>query len=1037
MIDTGDLLSELSAAFVNPRSADDVIVRYTRFDRGIRHVADGKRIEESLARWAARRLKDADKTWPGGEKNRCPVEVGAMLHDNARSDANVEMVTWVFFDVDDTGTWDKLIAALQRLGAAFLATESSSHGIDGKIKWHLYLPLAAPVVVPADGVSEWKRRRWQPEYRHTCAVLRRLGELTTSDQSTDDVAQPCYVARKPNDAAPARRIVWQAGACLDMGRLLAVTGYVPPTARDAQEAQQRADSRGGTSGETTGTLCFGAAESLGLLGPEVDDNRRMVLCPWAHEHTTGSQHEGQHDSSTVVFLAGPDGQDGGFKCQHAHCAERGAADFLSWARHNGAAMPDRDAWGGSGEAPPADRSGAKAAGAPTAIDAAAKLGANAFRAVESDGLRNPDDGSWALFDHSGAQVGWWQADDPLPPGHVLANSVGRACLLGRWKGATFALCREPADLVAILAIGWGDQEVATFCGSAADLKMIGARRVDWGARVILVGKIDGRDLPELVEKTEVSQIDSPAGALLRPGAKGGEQAARAAITGMRVWERAAHGDFAPAPLKTYRGCNDVENGRRFVDAFGDVVIYVPQAEQWNVWCPEAAGGARWAADKTGKIDGMAKAVAERIATMEAPRILDDDAREAMKKWGAQSLRRRARETMLRDAASVDPRSGRGLTRSIDDLDRDHFALNCLNGVVDLRRGELRPARKEDYFTKLAPVAFDPQAQAPLWEHCLATWFADPATGLPDTDLIRYVQAILGYALTGDVSEEKFWIFNGSGRNGKTTLCKTIQRVLGDYAGQAAPSLLMETNVDKASPSHLSGVACLRGMRFIIASESQDTDTISDGTVKALCSRERIKAKYMRQDQFDFEPTHKIVLTTNHMPTIRGRDTGIWRRVKPVEFANEIPSSAVDRHLDEKLWAERSGILTWAVRGALLWLHHGGLRDEHEPGRMRQSAGAYREDQDLLGAFLRECCDLDQHAEESARMVATTFEEWHFTATGERKPPTRWFQRQLTANGYLGGQDKTGTLRVRKGLRLRKHTEHYQRAAKRSAAEDVR
>lgn len=1059
---TADLLSVLSEAFPDQQPANALEVKYTRFDKGIRHVAAGKPITESLADWAARRRKDAEKLWPGGDKNRCPVEVGAVLHDNARTDAAVEMVTWCFFDVDGGGAWDLLLQRLRDAGAAFLATQSSSHGMtpEGAApvnKWHLYLPLRRPIVVPADGTREWKRRRWAPEYAHVCGVLRAVGELPDSDQSTDDLAQPCYAARRPPEGAriegrngrpalvqvgeaPTREIQVQGGGALDWDTLLARTGYVAPAAQQAVAATAPGAEppEGATPGETTGTLCRAAADSLGMVGPPIDENRWMVLCPWAHEHTTGQQHEGQHDSSTVIFLSGDEGQDGGFKCQHSHCAARGAAEFLSWARHHGATMPDRQGWGRGGEAPaPAPAPAPRTVG-PSAVDAAAKLGAPLLQGAVADGLRNEDEGTWALFDHGGQQVGWWEPDQPLPPGHLLCSAVGRSCLLGTWHGSTFALCKDPADLIVIMALGWGDgAEVAAFAGGPADLKMLSARRADWGARVILVG-IDGRELPDVVERTEVCVIESPARALLRRGPQGGEQAAKTAIAGTRVWERAAHGDYQPAPLIKYRGCNDIDNGRRFVDAFGGHVMCVRElGTVWYAWSAEPQGGARWAPDRTGKVDGMAKAVAERIATQEAARLQDEAARETMRRWGSASLKRRARETMLHDASSIDPRSGAGLTVTIDRLDADPYALNCMNGVIDLRTGELRPPKREDYCTKMAPCIYDPTATAPLWLRCLTEWFADPSSGVPDQPLIDYVQALAGYALTGDVCEEKFWIMTGGGKNGKTTFCKVLQRVMGDYAGQAAPSLLMETGVDKASPGHMSAVAVLRGMRLVIAAESQDTDILSDGTVKALCSRDPISAKYMRQDIFTFNPSHKIVLTTNHMPTIRGRDVGIWRRVKPIEWRNEVPADRVDRHLDDKLWQERAGILAWLVRGCLAWLHRGALRDEREPDALRAMSGAYREDQDIIGAFLRECTQVAPDAEESAKLIAATFESWYFAATGDRKPPTRWFQRQLTAAGFLGGQDRQGTTRVRKGLRLRPNTEHYQSAVRQQRAEGGR
>ena len=208
------------------------------------------------------------------------------------------------------------------------------------------------------------------------------------------------------------------------------------------------------------------------------------------------------------------------------------------------------------------------------------------------------------------------------------------------------------------------------------------------------------------------------------------------------------------------------------------------------------------------------------------------------------------------------------------LDRDPFLLNVKNGTLDLRTGRLREHRREDLLTKIVPVSFDTNADCPSWRRFLGQVFA------ADSELIEYVQRLFGYGLTGDVREQILPIFWGRGANGKSTLINIILSMLGeDYAVKASRDLFMS----RKSDSHPTQLARLFGKRIIVCTESQEGGRLDEGLVKELTGGDRITARRMREDYWQFDPTHKPILVTNHKPEIRGTDEGIRRRLRLVPF----------------------------------------------------------------------------------------------------------------------------------------------------------
>jgi putative DNA primase/helicase len=336
-------------------------------------------------------------------------------------------------------------------------------------------------------------------------------------------------------------------------------------------------------------------------------------------------------------------------------------------------------------------------------------------------------------------------------------------------------------------------------------------------------------------------------------------------------------------------------------------------------------------------------------------------------------------------------SERAVSAEADQFDADPWLLNCANGVLDLRTGTLRPHDRDDLLTALAPVAYDPDAKCPTWDAFLTRIMGG------SSDLIGFLQRIVGYALTGSVREQAIFFLYGSGANGKSTFLKTILAMLGrDYAKQAAPDVLIESR-----DRHPTELADLAGVRFVASIEVSEGKRLAEALVKQLTGGDPVKARLMRQDFFQFDPQFKIFLAANHKPVIRGTDFAIWRRIKLIPFTVTIPEDDQDKALGDKLLAELPGVLAWAVRGCLDW-QAGGLR---EPAAVSAATAAYRAESDLLGAFLAECCEEDDpKAEVQAGPLYKAYVDWA-EKNGEKPVTGTMFGRRMTERGIDKYKDR--------------------------------
>ena len=235
------------------------------------------------------------------------------------------------------------------------------------------------------------------------------------------------------------------------------------------------------------------------------------------------------------------------------------------------------------------------------------------------------------------------------------------------------------------------------------------------------------------------------------------------------------------------------------------------------------------------------------------------------------------------------------------------------------------------------------------------------------NLIEFLKRAVGYSLTGDVSEQCLFIFFGSGANGKSTFLRAVNMISGDYGQQTAT----ETLLVRQRGAIPNDIARLKGARFITASEAEAEQRLAESLIKQMTGGDIISARFLHQEWFDFEPTYKIFLGTNHKPVIKGTDYAIWRRIKLVPFEVTIPEQERDRDLLNKLQEELPGILAWAVNGCLEWQKNGlGVPEE-----VSEATKEYKNEMDIISDFINECCIEGEGYHVLSRDLYNTYKEW--------------------------------------------------------------
>ena len=374
----------------------------------------------------------------------------------------------------------------------------------------------------------------------------------------------------------------------------------------------------------------------------------------------------------------------------------------------------------------------------------------------------------------------------------------------------------------------------------------------------------------------------------------------------------------------------------FAERFRDRLLYCHSTGAWFAWT-----GSSWRKERTKLAFHWARDLC---------RELNAEANVALSK--------------ARTAGAVETfaQADRAFAVTNEIWDREAFLLNTPGGTVELKTGALRDARPKDFMTKETAVA----PADPLHGDGCPQWlaFLDQATQ-GDKELIRFLQQISGYCLTGDVREHALFFIYGPGGNGKGVFLNTIMKILGDYATTAA----MDTFTASKGDRHPTDLAKLMGARLVSASETEEGRAWAESRIKEMTGGDRISARFMRQDFFEFDPTFKLLIVGNHKPILRNVDDAAKRRFNIIPFIHQ-PEKR-DQQLEAKLKEEWPAILRWMIDGCLDWQRHGLVR----PASVGKATDEYFSSQDLFGQWLEECCELHPGKDNRLETAADLFASW--------------------------------------------------------------
>lgn len=399
----------------------------------------------------------------------------------------------------------------------------------------------------------------------------------------------------------------------------------------------------------------------------------------------------------------------------------------------------------------------------------------------------------------------------------------------------------------------------------------------------------------------------------------------------------------------------------FTRRYGEDWRYCALWGKWLVWT-----GVRWNPDQVLYVSHLARGIC-RMASLKAdsPRLTG-------------KLASSATISSVEKIARSDPKHA----STAEEWDADVWALNTPGGVVDLRTGRMRPHRRDDRMTKVTTAT--PQGDSPTWR----AFLADVTGG--DAELIAYLQLMVGYCLTGVTSEHALFFLYGTGANGKSVFVNVLTTILGDYAANAPMDTFMEARTDR----HPTDLAGLRGARFVSSIETEQGRRWNESKVKAITGGDKVSARFMRQDFFEYVPQFKLVIAGNHKPSIRNVDEAMKRRLHLIPFTVTIPPERRDGRLTEKLLKERDGILAWAVEGCSLWQRQG-LKP---PASVVSATEEYFEAEDALGQWIEERCLLAKTHREGVSELFADWREWAERA-GEYVGSVKRFSELMAARKF--------------------------------------
>jgi putative DNA primase/helicase len=428
--------------------------------------------------------------------------------------------------------------------------------------------------------------------------------------------------------------------------------------------------------------------------------------------------------------------------------------------------------------------------------------------------------------------------------------------------------------------------------------------------------------------------------------------------------------------------SDEHLAQTFVARHGEDFRYVAKGKGWERW-----DGARWQPDQKRTAFNCARAICREFGHA-----------------AGKNLQRTIASAKTRAAVVSLAQDDHIIAATADQFDADPWLLNTPDGTVELKTGQLRLHERGDYITKLTSVAPDPKCATPQWQQ-----FLQRVTG-GDQELQQYLKRCCGYLLTGNTGEHALFFLWGTGANGKSTFINVVTSIMADY-GRVVPMEMLLYSRNERHPTELAGLV---GARVATAIETGAGRGWDEPKIMQQTGGDKISARFMQQDFFDFTPQFKLLVAGNHKPNLRSVNEAIRRRLHLVPFNVTIPKEERDPKLGEKLKAEWPGILAWMIDGCREWQSQGLA----PPAAVLDASEDYLEEQDLIGQFLNEKCIIDKK-----KVVASSilFEEWRKFAEvqGEKPGHQRTFNAALEAKGFK--QERSKQSRTIRGLTLREIT----------------
>ena len=434
-----------------------------------------------------------------------------------------------------------------------------------------------------------------------------------------------------------------------------------------------------------------------------------------------------------------------------------------------------------------------------------------------------------------------------------------------------------------------------------------------------------------------------------------------------------------------RSLTDLGNAHRFLDQFGQEILFV-EGWGWLTWSEQG-----WRRDNA-RAEEMAhevhKTVQAEAAALEADGA-DKRKLRAHMAWANQSQSSGALSAIVRVAQKIG-----SVRRDVEDFDADDHLIACRNGVVDLRTGELRSVDRDDLVTKNTGVVYDADFRLEAWERFLLQSLDG------DREMVDYLQRAVGYTLTGSNAEEAFFVVDGPPASGKSTLLDAMHAALGSYATSTQAETIMYRRGQQTPPNELARLA---GMRFVSVSEIREGESYDEAIIKQFTGGDRVSARFLYQDVFEFRPQLKLWVGTNHDPD--ARDDAMWRRIKKLRFPNAIPHPKRDPRLKTMLRDPDVGgraVLAWAVRGAVEW-HRNGLS---QPDTVTAQVALYREEQDRMRQFIVDCLVEAPGQTVTKNDLFAVYRSW-CTMTSEPVKRQPQFVKAMESRGVKTGMDDRG------------------------------